>query len=262
MSYEQIHPHFSPSLFVIYNLGTLVVVFGTIKLLFPEVWQAQLSAPLWIVATTFVLCHFANAFLEYFFHRYVLHAKVIPFFSHFYDAHNLHHNLTKIEQQIVTSNKFPITQEPQHESSFFPWWMFVVFSLFLTPLFTSIWYVVPSVPIFLAGYSALLFSIVLYELVHHTLHLPMTFWKPKFAHPRFGDSWKYAYTFHLRHHANVRCNESVSGFFGIPIPDFLFGTYIQAKTLFPDQTVVPLSEYKVPPPRLFISMLDKILIGK
>jgi hemolysin III len=103
---------------------------------------------------------------------------------------------------------------------------------------------------------------VLYEIFHMFLHFPLSFWKPKFDHPRFGVLWKYVYTFHLRHHANVRCNESISGFFGMPIPDILFGTYIQAKTLFPDQTVVPFSEYEVPPPRLLIRLLDKILIGK
>jgi hemolysin III len=211
---------------------------------------------------TFVVCHLANSFIEYFFHRYVLHAKVIPFFAHFYDAHNLHHELTKVEQQIVTTNKFPILDEHQHESSFFPWWTFIVFSLFLTPVFVALWLLFPSIPIFLAGYFSLFFSMVLYELFHHALHLPMSFWSPKFQSIRYGFLWKYAYTFHLRHHANVRCNESVSGFFGIPIPDFIFGTYVQAKTLFPDQTVVPLSEYQVPPPRFFIRMLDRVLIGK
>jgi hemolysin III len=262
MSYEQPIKHFSLTLFLIYNLTTLAIIFGGIKLLFPVVWQEQLATSLWIISVTFVVCHFVNAFIEYFFHRYVLHAKVFPFFTHFYDAHNLHHNLTKVEQKIVTSNRFPIVEEPQHKSSFFPWWTFIVFALFLTPLFTLVWFLFPSIPIFLAGYSAVFFSILLYELFHHALHLPMSFWTPKFASPRYGYFWKYVYTFHLRHHANVRCNESISGFFGIPIPDFLFGTYIQAKTLFPDQTVVPLSEYQVPPPGFFIRTLDSLLIQK
>ncbi len=261
MSYEQPIEHFSLTSFLIYNLATLTIIFGSIKFFIPTLWQTQLATPLWIIGLTFVVCHFVNAFIEYFFHRYVLHAKVIPFFSHFYDTHNLHHDLTKVEQQIVTSNKFSIVDEPQHESSFFPWWSLIIFSLFLTPVFVGVWFVAPAVPIFLAGYASVFFSMILYEVFHMFWHFPLTFWKARFDHPCFGSLWKHAYTFHLRHHANVRCNESVSGFFGLPIPDMLFGTYIQAKTLFPDQTVVPLSEYQVPPPRLFIRMLDKILIG-
>lgn len=262
MSYEQPIKHFSLSFFIICNLATLVFIFGGIKVLFPTLWQAQLSAPRLLILLTVVSCHLANAFIEYFFHRYVLHAKVFLFFGHFYDAHNKHHDLTHVEQQTMTSNKFPIIEEPQHESSFFPWWTFIGFALMLTPVYVCIWFLFPSIPIFIAGYSAMLFSIALYELFHMFWHFPLSFWKSKFEHPRFGHLWKYAYTFHLRHHANIRCNESVSGFFGIPIPDMLFGTYIQAKTLLPDQTVVPLSEYQVPPPGLLIRTLDRLLIGK
>ena len=37
---------------------------------------------------------------------------------------------------------------------------------------------------------------------------------------------------HLRHHADIRCNEGISGVFGIPIYDFIFGTYVDPSTLY------------------------------
>lgn len=262
MSYELEHEEFSVLNFLIVNLATLSIIFGALKLLAPRLWQTQLTASVTLLILTFVVCHLVNAFIEYFFHRYVLHAKVIPGFGHFYDKHNQHHDLTNVEQKIFTTNKFPIIEEPQHESAFFPWWTFIGFSAMMTPVFFIISLFFPLVPIFLAGYLSLLFSIMLYELFHMTLHLPLSFWNPKFNHKKYGRIWKIIYTFHLRHHANVSSNESISGFFGIPLPDFIFGTYIQAKTLFPDQTIVPLSEYQSPRPYLFIRTLDKLLIKK
>jgi hemolysin III len=263
MSYEQHVKHFSLVWFLITNLATLAIIFAILKLIFPAIFASQMSASWTLLIVTFVGAHFCNAFIEYFFHRYVLHAKVIPFFSHFYDAHNHHHNLTNVErQQEITSNKFPIIEEPQHESSFFPWWTLAVFSLLLTPIYIGIYLLLPTLPIFIAGYSSLWFSIILYELFHVALHWPLSRWNVLFLSPRFGKFWKRVYTFHLRHHANVRCNESISGFFGLPIPDLLFGTYMEAKTLFPDQTVVPIEEYATPTPGFFIAYLDRLLIKR
>ena len=260
MSYDQQTEHFSASFFLAVNTGTLAVIFAGLKLLVPAVWAAQISTPLIIIAATFVGAHFVNAFVEYFFHRYVLHAQVIPFFAHFYQAHNTHHTLTKVEQTVVTTNKFPIIAEPQHESSFFPWWSLLVFSIFLTPIYSVIWYLFPMIPIFVAGYAALFWSMLLYELFHMAWHWPISTWTPLFARTYTGRFWHYVYTFHLRHHANVRCNESVSGFFGLPLPDLLFGTYLPSNTVFPDQTVVPIEEYRSPKPYLLIRLLDSILI--
>jgi hemolysin III len=262
MSYEQDLRPFSITLFLTVNLTILGLIFGTMKLLTPNLWHSQLSSPWLPLIGTFITFHLLNAFVEYFFHRYVLHAKVIPGFGHFYDKHNQHHDLTKIEQKILTTNKFPIIEEVQNESSFFPWWTFLGFASMITPLYILLWVLFPTLPIFTAGYFSLLFSIALYELFHMVFHLPLSFWGPKFNNKKSGRIWKTIYTFHLRHHANVSSNESISGFFGIPLPDFLFGTYMQAKTLFPDQTLVPPAEYQSPRPYLFIRSLDKLLIKK
>jgi len=260
--YDQQTEHFSLSLFLMVNIGTLAVIFAGMKILFPTLWATQIATPLWVIGVTFLAAHMLNAFVEYFFHRYVLHAQIVPFFGHFYTAHNTHHKLTDVTQIIVTSNKFPIVKEPQHESSFFPWWSLAVFSLFLTPLYILAWWYNPASPVFIAGYSALFWSLLLHEVFHSAWHWPLSTWTPLFARKRTGWFWHLIYTFHLRHHANVRCNESVSGFFGLPIPDLLFGTYLPSNTRFPDQTLVPPSEYRSPKPYLFIKLLDKVLIGK
>lgn len=260
MSYERPHEHFSLHNFLIANLATLALIFTVLKIFLPTLWATQLATSLSLIILTFILAHLVNAFVEYFFHRYVLHAQVIPFFTHFYQAHNLHHNLTDVKQEVVTSNKFPIVEEPQHESSFFPWWSLLAFATFLTPIYFVIWYFFPNIPIFIAGYTSLLWSMLLYELFHAAWHWPLTTWAPLFEKKKMGFFWHMVYTFHLRHHANVRCNESVSGFFGLPLPDILFGTYLPAATRFPDQTLVPPSEYRSPQPYLPIRLLDKILI--
>lgn len=260
MKYDQQTEHFSPSQFLAINLGTLGLIFAGFKLIFPNLWADQLAASFGLLFVTFLLCHLANAFVEYFFHRYVLHAQVIPFFKHFYQTHNLHHQLTDVYQSTLTTNKFPIIEEPQHESSFFPYWSLAAFALFLSPIYILIWYLFPTVPIFLAGFISLFWSMLLYELFHLAWHWPLQTITPLIKNPRWGGFWKLVYTFHLRHHANVRCNESVSGFFGLPLPDLLFGTYMRSYTVFPDQTVVPPTEYSAPKPYLPIRLLDRILI--
>jgi hemolysin III len=254
------HEKFAVLPFIYHNTLTLLIIFAGIKLLAPEVWQKQLEVSWQMFAVTFVCIHLAAAFVEFFFHRYVLHMVVIPFFAHFYQQHNLHHDLTHINREgMFVSNEFPITQEPQYEASFFPWWTLLAFSAMLTPFFIVIYILFPTIPIFIAGYTALLFSMVLYELFHAAWHWPLETWKRLFATQYFGGFWRTVYTFHLRHHADVRCNESVSGFFGIPLPDLLFNTYIKAGTLYPHKQMVDAKEFEPPKPVFFIRWLDKLL---
>ena len=253
------HEKFSVLPFVYTNALTLLLIFATLKLLVPAVWQSQLSVSWQIFLVTFICIHFIAAFVEYFFHRYVLHMVVIPFFAHFYQQHNLHHDLTHITRQgMLVDNVFPITEEPQYEASFFPVWTLLAFSALLTPLFIIIYLLFPTIPIFFAGYTAILFSMVLYELFHAAWHWPLSTWRRLFEHKYFGSLWKTIYTFHLRHHADVRCNESVSGFFGIPVADLLFKTYIKSGTLYPHKQIVDAKEFEPPKPIFFIVWLDKI----
>jgi len=86
-----------------------------------ESWQSILAV--------FLVTHLAAAFVEFFFHRYVLHAPLLPFLSRFYKQHTLHHALTRVGYQkakngqqvpvlidTVAVNVYPIEKEPQYES--------------------------------------------------------------------------------------------------------------------------------------------------
>ena len=64
------------------------------------------------------------------------------------------------------------------------------------------------------------------------------------------------YSFHLRHHAVIDCNEGISGFFTLPVFDWVFGTFILPKTLFADGTEWQVGEFKSPRPYAFIRWCD------
>ncbi|MDC1205386.1 hypothetical protein N8083_00890 [Candidatus Pacebacteria bacterium] len=238
--------------FIYINSVTLFLSFAFIKILSPSIWQMQLSASWQLLLGTFACVHLFNAFIEYFFHRYALHVDIIPVFKHFYEQHTLHHDHTRVERDgIYAYNTYPIIDPSQYEASFFPWYTLILFSVCFTPLFILIHLLAPSIPIFISGYTALFASVVLYELFHAAFHLPLSKWDRLFAQKYIGSFWKIVYMFHLRHHANIRCNESVSGFFGLPIPDVLFKTYIQSNTLFPHKRLVDAKEFTAPQKPIF-----------
>jgi len=251
---------FAPIRFLVINALLLTFIFTMISILLPNTWALQFSASWQLLAITFIGVHFFNAFFEYFVHRYVLHLPVVPFLKKFHFEHTLHHSLTDIKKQgELVSNEYAIVQKHQHEASFMPWFTFLMFSLFYLPLFILISYINPEIPIFLAGYSAAFFSLVFYELFHAMLHWPIETWKRLFAQKYIGLIWRNMYKHHMRHHADIRYNESISGFFGLPVSDWFFGTYISAKTLYPHRGTVPESEFAKPKPGFFIAWLDKIL---
>ena len=257
----QHHQKFSLIPFLYTNGLTLLVIFASIKILFPSVWGAQLSTSLSFFMLTFIVIHLAASFIEFFFHRYVLHMTVIPFFAHFHQQHNIHHDHTSITRDgLYTYNVFPIEKESQFEASFFPGWTLLAFSTLLTPFFILVHIFFPPIPVFLAGYTALFFSMALYELFHATWHWPLSTWQRLFKQKYLGQVWYTIYTFHLRHHANVQCNESVSGFFGIPLPDLLFNTYVRSGTLYPHKQIVDAREFKPPTPIFLIRWLDALFI--
>jgi hemolysin III len=111
----------------------------------------------------------------------------------------------------------------------------------------------------LAGYVAVAFSLALYELVHAVEHWPQDTWDRLIAHPRFGRMWRKAYAFHLRHHADIRCNEGISGVFGLPLVDFALGTYVDPETLYKHGQSVCPTQFNSPVPRFaFIRWLDRL----
>jgi hemolysin III len=229
------------------------------------VWRAQLTAAAWQFAAAFLLLKLLNCFVEYFFHRYVLHKPVVPFLSRFYRQHTLHHNLTRIGRKRTpggrevpyVENIYPMTEPEQNEASFFPWYTLAVFGLIFTPLLALLQWLAPSFPWFFAGYAAMATSLVFYEVFHAIEHWPFEKWAVLIEHPRWGRFWRKVYSFHLRHHAVIDCNEAISGFFTLPVADLVFGTWIFPKTLYTDGGEWEASEFKSPEPCRFIKWCDR-----
>jgi hemolysin III len=268
----KIEPKFSVALFVVTVLITLAGLFGGLAFLAPGVWQSQLAASWGSLVAVFLAVHLFAALVEFVFHRYVLHAPLVPFLSYFYKQHTLHHALTRIDYQKsrdgreniprlvegVAINRYPIMDEPQYEASYFPWYTLAVFALLGSFLFAPIQWLLPEAPVFLGGYLAIAWSLVLYELIHAMEHWPQAIWDRLIQQKRWGRFWRKAYAFHLRHHADIRCNEAISGFFALPLIDLAFGTYVDPETLYTHGRPVSPQEFVSPRPRLaLVRWLDR-----
>lgn len=255
---------FSLPLFVLTVVATLAALFAALRLFAPGVWEAQFQTTLAAAVGAFLVISLVNCFVEYFFHRYVLHLPAVPFLRRLYRQHTLHHALTRIARKpgragrgiLFIENKFPIVEPEQGEASFFPWYSLATFAVVLTPLLVLLQWLFPSFPWFLAGYAALAVSLTLYELLHALNHWPFEKWQPLIEHPRFGSFWRPVYGFHLRHHAVTDCNESISGFFGLPLADWAFRTCVIPQTVYADGEEWSPEKFRSPQPRAFIRWLD------
>jgi hemolysin III len=255
---------FSLPLFVLTVLATLAALLAALRLFVPGVWAEQFLAPVWKGGIAFLAVSLVNCFLEYFFHRYVLHMPAIPFLRRLYKQHTLHHALTRIARKqsrdgrgiLFIENKFPIIEPEQGEASFFPWYSMAIFAVVLSPLLALLQWVFPSFPWFFGGFMALAVSLTLYEVLHAINHWPFEKWEPLISHPFWGRLWMPAYAFHLRHHAVIDCNESISGFFGLPLADWTFGTCVIPQTVYADGEEWTPDKFRQPNPRWLIRQLD------
>jgi hemolysin III len=263
--HEHDHAAFSLPLFLTTIAGSLVVLLGALRFLFPQVWSAQFLAPLWKGFAAFLALSLLNCFIEYIFHRYVLHKPAVPFLRRFYRQHTLHHALTRIARKqtrdgkglMFIENKYPILDEDQHEASFFPWYTLMTFAVIVAPLLALLQWLAPSFPWFFSGFAALASSLMIYELVHAIEHWSLDKWEPLIESPRWGFFWRPAYSFHLRHHTLIDCNESISGFFCLPLADWAFGTCLMPKSIYSDGQEWTAEEFKSPRPIWPIRMLDE-----
>jgi hemolysin III len=262
----QVEEQFSLPLFLVTVILSLAGLYALLWLLAPAaVWQTQLSAGVWRFAAAFMAIKLFNCFLEFFFHRYVLHKPLVPFLSRFYRQHTLHHNLTRIGRRRtpggreipVVENIYPVTTPEQGEASFFPWYTLAVFGVIVTPLLALLQWLVPGWPWFLAGFAALAASLIFYEVFHAIEHWPFERWARMIERPRTGWFWRKVYSFHLRHHAVIDCNEAISGFFTLPVADFVFGTWIFPKSLYTDGGEWEAAEFTSPQPYAFIRWCDR-----
>ncbi|MFA6536199.1 MAG: hypothetical protein WC250_02365 [Candidatus Paceibacterota bacterium] len=251
-------------------VGTTLTLFLTaFSLTCPTTWQNQLSASRISYLGIFILGQVTCCFAEWFFHRYILHAAPIGFLKRLCKQHTLHHALTTV--RLVNSpdgkrwvfNRYPILEERQHEASYFPWYTLSGFFLFSLPFIIPLQIAFPTSPVILMVWVAITWSIIFYEIVHATEHLSYEkFWQKKIEHRLFGSLWQKFYVFHLRHHADIKANEGISGFLcGIPLADLILGTYAPWSEVFTHrkETTEAVFEARPPRPRPIVLWLDRIV---
>ena len=233
------------------------------RFLLPAVWERQVAAGWLPFLFVFLGMHLFVCFFEWVFHRYVLHAVTTTWLVYFARGHRSHHSLTPIRLQPVSAgsdryvlNRYPITEEEQFPDSAFPVYALAAFWILFTPLLIGVQLLLPGLPVLLGGYTAIAWSMSLYEILHAIEHKPYEWWKQATEHPRFGKVWSKLYGFHHMHHANISCNEAISGFFGLPIADWVFRTYHQPKELLIEGRVATAKDFAVPPPPGWVRWLD------
>ena len=261
------HSHrgrFSILRFTLLALLQLVLLFAGYHALFPKLWAGQLAGGVAPFVSAFLAMHLFLCFFEWSFHRYVLHGVTSRWLKRLAHEHRHHHSLTSIRLRPVEKgsdrfilNEYPITHEAQYPSSAFPAYALVAFWALFTPFLVGLQAFMPRLPVVLAGYAAIAWSMMLYEILHAIDHWPYEWWQRATEHPRFGVLWRKLYGFHLMHHANIGCNEGIGGFFGFPIADWCFGTYHQPKQLLLEGRKATAKDFAVSPPRRFVRWLDR-----
>jgi hemolysin III len=233
------------------------------RFLLPSVWAQQFASGWLALLFVFLGAHLFIAFFEWFFHRYILHSVTARWLMWFARGHRNHHGLTPIKLQPVSAgsdryvlNRYPIIEESQHVDSAFPVYALLAFWALFTPVLIGLQLLLPHLPILIGSYTAIMWSMCLYEILHAIEHHPYEWWKHATEHPRLGGLWRKLYGFHHMHHANISCNEAISGFFGLPIPDWVFGTYHQPKELLLEGRVATAKDFAVPPPPRLVRALD------
>lgn len=242
----------------------LIALLLGMRVLLPDVWTSQITAGAEAIILVFMGTHLFNCFAEWGFHRYILHAVSVSWLRPLAKKHRHHHSLTPIRLRRegigrgrTILNRYPIVSPEQYENAKFPRWALVAFWGLFTPFLAGLQIWFPKTPVLFGGYVAVAWSLACYEIFHHIEHLPFTWWERRIAHRRFGALWKKVYGFHHMHHANVGCNEAISGFFGFPIADWLFRTYRNPRELFLDGRAGTAKSFALTQPRRFVQRLDR-----
>ncbi len=257
------HKKFSIFWFSVQTIVQFTLLMLAIRTFVPQMWTAQLAGGVLPFVACFLAMHLVMCFFEWAFHRYVLHAMVSPILERFARGHRTHHGLTPIKLQAVSEgsdryilNRYPITEDEQYEDSAFPPYALAAFWLFFTPLLVGLQFAFPTLPVLVGGYSAIAVSMTLYEILHAIEHLPYEWWQKAIEHPTFGGMWTKLYGFHHFHHANINVNEAISGFFGLPVADWVFRTYHQPRELLLEGRVASARDFAVKPPWGFVQAMD------
>lgn len=258
----------APLLFAAFIALQLAVLLAFIRYFFRFTWDQHLSAGIWAIVLTCLVCNLAICFGEYFFHRYLLHIETVRFLRALCTSHLAHHKTTSIgfdaaERKVRSA--YAISDAEHDEQATFPPWALIPSFASFTPFFAPIAFSFPRLPILIGGYTAIAIALFLYETIHVAHHQPYdAWWKRKLSSPTFGKVWRKAYGFHQAHHANYKCNLNVAGFFGIPLADLVFGTYKQPDELLLDGAPATKESARrlTPQPRWPISWLDRVVLKR
>ncbi|OGF82264.1 hypothetical protein A3B18_02885 [Candidatus Giovannonibacteria bacterium RIFCSPLOWO2_01_FULL_46_13] len=162
-----------------------------------------------------------NIFVEWGFHKYVLHGMFPGFLRNhwpvksFYEAHDgVHHVLTPVAH-------YAILEEAQTKSSTFPFWSLPVFILIYLP-FLLLAQAFFSGPIILGGILGVTASYTSYENLHALYHADYElFWRERIETPGWrGKCWEKVFEYHKKHHADSSKNLNMV----FPLADCLLGT--------------------------------------
>jgi hemolysin III len=255
---------FSIFWFSVQLLAQYVLLLVAFRFALPGVWHRQFASGWLALVLVFLAAHLVMCFFEWGFHRYVLHSVTTRWLAYFARGHRHHHSLTPIRLQPVSEgsdryvlNRYPITEEEQYPDSAFPVYATFAFWLLFTPALVVAQLLLPRLPILIGGYSAITWSMCLYEILHAIEHQPYEWWKHATEHPRLGYWWRQLYGFHHMHHANISCNEAISGFFGMPVADWALGTYHQPRELLLEGRVASARDFAIPTPPRVVRWLDE-----
>lgn len=257
------HARFSIRRFLLQVALQLALLLVTFRYLAPSVWTKQVDAGLGAIILAFIGVHLLLCFFEWGFHRYVLHGLVHRQLTRFSRGHRHHHELTAIKlirdeagPGRIVLNRYPILTKEQYEDAAFPVYALAAFWIFFTPVLLILQSFMPNVPMLLGGYFAIAWSMTAYEIFHAVEHYPYEWWQRAVEAKRLGWIWKKVYAFHHFHHANISTNEAISGFFGLPVADWVFKTYNQPQDLLLHGRIATAKEFQIKRPWPFVTWLD------
>lgn len=269
---SSLRARFSIRRFLLQVVVQVIGLFLLIRYVWPDFWAQQVAGGLGPIIVVFLGVHLFLCFFEWWFHRYVLHATIHPWLIRFSRGHRNHHALTAIQLRPneagpgrIVLNKYPITSPEQFEDAAFPVYALIVFWAIFTVPFVILQLLLPQAPIFIGGYAAVAWSLSGYEIFHAVEHYPYEWWKRAVETAPNASGWKKfqariwkkIYAFHHFHHANISTNEAISGFFGLPVADWVFRTYNQPQDLLLHGRIATAKEFAIQPPWPFVAWLDR-----
>ncbi|MDP3935041.1 MAG: hypothetical protein Q8Q46_02415 [Candidatus Giovannonibacteria bacterium] len=214
---------------------------------FPNIFWREIGSPWQRHAEFFLYENLANCFVEWVFHRYILHSKTRIGYPH-----RMHHAATPV-------SRYAIIDAFQEKFSHFPNWALPAFFGFYFPFILIMKLTLPAGPYFLDILGAVVFSYLGYEIKHAHHHRLYGGWWQKWVEMKgpLGRLGGKCHIGHFVHHENWRLNNNVFGFFGFPLADWLFGTLDLARKILPGGGLEKFPGYKAPKSVWFIRVLDQ-----